>query len=163
MYTVQRMILTLFILVIIALPSLKSHPSAAPPEIQPGDCRPTPPDTLGPFYKPDAPIRSRVGEGYILSGIVRSSADCSPVEGARIEFWLVGADGQYDDDHRAIVISDKSGSYLFESNVPPPYFGRPPHVHIRVTAGGYLDLITQHYPLAGRTQAMLDLILVPAH
>jgi hypothetical protein len=55
-----------------------------------GPCKPTRPDMLGPFYVPNAPERTSVGKGHILSGVVRSSADCSLIAGTRIEFWLVG-------------------------------------------------------------------------
>lgn len=124
-------------------------------------CKPTEPDRLGPFYKEGAPIRSTVGKGYIMTGIVKSAGDCSPVKGARIEFWLVNPEGIYDDDHRATVFSDATGAYRFESNVPKPYFGRPPHVHIRVSADGYKTLVTQHYPEKGKTRASFDLVLIP--
>ena len=33
-----------------------------------GDCQPTPYDEIGPFYRPNAPVRSRVGKGYVLKG-----------------------------------------------------------------------------------------------
>lgn len=125
-------------------------------------CAPTRPDSLGPFYKPDAPVRSHVGAGYVLSGVVRSSPDCSPVAGARIEFWLVNPEGSYDDDHRATLFADEKGSYRFESNVPVPYYGRPPHIHVRVSSEGYRSLITQHYPVQGETQGSFDLVLIPA-
>jgi len=36
-------------------------------------CTPTWGDELSPSYKPDAPVRSVVGQGHILTGIVRSS------------------------------------------------------------------------------------------
>jgi len=124
-------------------------------------CKPTPADQLGPFYKLNAPMRTSVGQGYVLSGAVKSSKDCAPIEGARIEFWLAASNGKYDDDHRATVSSDKSGSYQFESNSPPGYSGRPPHIHIRVSASGYKTLVTQHYPVAGQTTATFDLVLVP--
>jgi protocatechuate 3,4-dioxygenase beta subunit len=116
---------------------------------------------LGPFYKPGAPERSKVGEGYVLTGVVRSSMDCSAIKGARIEFWLTGPQGRYDDKHRATVFSDTSGSFRFESNFPPGYYGRPPHIHIRVSAKGYRTLITQHYPEKGRTEGTFDLVLIP--
>jgi protocatechuate 3,4-dioxygenase beta subunit len=80
--------------------------------------------------------------------------------GARIEFWLTGPDGRYDDDHRAAVISGQSGAYRFESNFPVSYASRPPHIHVRVTAPGYRTLVTQHYPAAATNQANLDLVLV---
>jgi protocatechuate 3,4-dioxygenase beta subunit len=124
-------------------------------------CKPTPPDMLGPFYKPDAPVRASVGKGYILKGAVLSSSNCSAISGVRIEFWLAGPNGQYDDDHRATVFSGGSGEYRFESNFPPSYMNRPPHIHVRVTANGYRPLITQHYPEQGRAQATFDLVLIP--
>jgi protocatechuate 3,4-dioxygenase beta subunit len=125
-------------------------------------CKPTEPDMLGPFYKPNAPMRSSVGKGYVLQGTVRSSKDCAPVPRATIEFWLVGPDGEYDDAHRATIISDAAGSYLFESNLPQPYSGRPPHIHIRVSARGFKTLVTQHYSQPGKNNAQFDLVLIPS-
>ncbi len=124
-------------------------------------CEPTRSDMLGPFYDPESPVRSAVGKGYVLTGVVRSSRDCSIVSGAIIEFWLTGPDGKYDDEHRATMISEKKGRYRFESNYPLPYFGRPSHIHIRVSARGFKTLITQHYPEEGAKEAVFDLILIP--
>ena len=39
-------------------------------------CTPTRPDSLGPFYEPNAPERDSTGQGLIISGIVRSARDC---------------------------------------------------------------------------------------
>ncbi len=124
-------------------------------------CPPTEPDALGPYYKPEAPERTSVGKGYVLSGVVRSSADCSPVKGAKIEIWMTGPDGNYDDDHRATLHSDREGTYRFESNYPRSYFWRPPHIHMQVTAQGFGKLITQHYPEKGMTSGSFDLVLIP--
>ena len=106
-------------------------------------------------------MRTSVGSGYTLKGTVRST-DCSLVPGAEIELWLAGPDGQYDDAHRATIMSDSSGFYRFESNVPTPYTGRPPHIHLRITADGFKELVTQHYPEAGKTEATFDIVLVPS-
>ncbi len=125
-------------------------------------CEPTREDHLGPFYEPNAPVRSSVGQGYLLSGAVRSAADCSAIAAARIEFWLTGPDGHYDDAHRATVLADSSGGYRFESNFPRAYSGRPPHIHIRVSAPGFRTLVTQHYPEQGQTGGSFELVLVPA-
>ena len=125
-------------------------------------CKPTEPDMLGPFYKSGAPVRSAVGKGYIMTGMVKSSRDCSAIKGARIEFWLVNTEGTYDDEHRATVFSNTAGSYRFESNMPKPYFGRPPHIHIRVSAEGHETLVTQHYPEEGKILSAFDLVLVPS-
>lgn len=124
-------------------------------------CEPTVPDMLGPFYERDAPVRNSVGEGYVLSGTVRSSEGCSPIPEARIEFWLAGPGGEYGDEYRATVIANENGAYQFESNVPPGYSGRPPHIHIRVTAPGFQELVTQHYPQQGQTEASFDLVVQP--
>ncbi|MEJ2728626.1 MAG: intradiol ring-cleavage dioxygenase [Deltaproteobacteria bacterium] len=124
-------------------------------------CPPTPPGALGPFYKPNAPVRDSVGYGYELRGSVLSSRDCSQIPRARIELWMAGPGGDYKDDYRATVISDESGEYRFESHFPPSYSRRPPHIHVRVTANGFKTLVTQHYPEAGSRRAELNLVLIP--
>lgn len=126
-----------------------------------GPCTPTEPDELGPFYKPGAPVRASVGKGYVLAGTVRSAKDCAPVEGAAVELWLAGPDGGYGDAYRATVIADGKGAYRFESHVPPPYYGRPPYIHLRVSARGFDTLVTQHYPDEGRRKGTFDVVLVP--
>ena len=125
-------------------------------------CQPTPQDALGPFYQSNAPVRASVGKGYLLQGVVKSAKDCAPLAGAKIEFWLAGPSGDYDDAHRATMTADKSGAYRFDSNFPPPYSSRPPHIHLKVTAPGFHALVTQHYPKGGQKQATFDLVLVPA-
>ena len=125
-------------------------------------CKPTSSDSLGPFYKPNAPIRSSVGMGYVLRGVVRTAKDCSPVAGAMVELWLAGPNGEYDDAHRATTIADASGAYRFESNTPPPYYGRPPHIHLRVSAKNFSTLVTQHYPATSTKEAVFDTVLVPS-
>jgi protocatechuate 3,4-dioxygenase beta subunit len=124
-------------------------------------CKPTEPDALGPFYKPDAPVRASVGRGYFLRGAVQSSETCRPIPGARLEIWLAGPDGSYDDAHRATVYADASGAYQFESNFPPRYSFRPPHIHLKVSAEGFTTLVVQHYPKEGHTQGTFDLVLKP--
>jgi polyisoprenoid-binding protein YceI len=136
-----------------------AKPQAAPPV---AECRPTPADQLGPFYVPNAPLRDTVGSDYVLSGVVRAAGSCAPIPGARIEFWLANPRGVYDDAHRATILAGPSGEYRFESNVPVPYSGRPPHIHVRVSAPSLQTLVTQHYPEAGRSEATFDLVLQPA-
>jgi catechol 1,2-dioxygenase len=126
----------------------------------PANCKPTQPDMLGPFYEPGAPVRTSVGSGYVLSGAVLAAAECKPIPNARIEFWLANPRGDYDDAHRATVFSGERGRYRFESNVPVSYGGRPPHIHVRVRASGYEELVTQHYPERGQRKANFDLVLV---
>jgi catechol 1,2-dioxygenase len=124
------------------------------------NCKPTQPDMLGPFYESGAPVRTRVGSGYMLSGTVLAAEECKPIPNARIEFWLANPRGDYDDAHRATVLAGQRGEYRFESNVPVSYGGRPPHIHVRVRAPGYDELVTQHYPERGQRKANFDLVLV---
>jgi len=124
-------------------------------------CEPTPWDEIGPFYRQGAPVRSKIGTGYLLHGVVRSAMDCSPIAGARIEVWQVGADGQYDEAHRATLYSDAKGGYRLETDFPPAYGTGRPHIHIVVDAKGFDGVITQHYPLKGAKKAGFDLVLVP--
>lgn len=124
-------------------------------------CPPTPWDEIGPFYRPGAPLRTKIGSGYVLSGTVRSAADCRPLPGARIEFWQVNASGVYDAAHRATIIADQHGRYRLETDIPPPYERRPPHIHILVDLRGFAGLITQHYPQRNKKSGTFDLVLSP--
>jgi protocatechuate 3,4-dioxygenase beta subunit len=150
-----------------AQPSKKSPPAetgashaAGEPTGGSANCKPTRPDMLGPFYEPGAPVRTSVGSGYVLFGAVLAADECKPIRNARIEFWLANPKGDYDDAHRATVLAGERGGYRFESNVPVSYGGRPPHIHVRVTAPGYEELVTQHYPEPGQRKANFDLVLV---
>lgn len=122
-------------------------------------CAPTPHDEIGPFYKQNAPVRSVIGTGYLLQGVVRDAVTCKPVAGARIEFWQAGPGGVYSDAYRATVFSDRNGGYRLETSPPPPYARRPPHIHILVDMRGYAGIITQHYPKSGAKGARMDLVM----
>jgi len=124
-------------------------------------CLPTPSDEVGPFYKPRAPVRAKIGSGYVLSGSVRSAVTCLPIAGARIELWQTAPSGDYDDAHRATIFSDRNGQYRLETDYPSPYVGRPPHIHILVESRNHAVLITQHYPLPRARAAIFDLVLLP--
>ncbi len=146
------------LVLLVALASLV--PAAATSSDAGRGCRPTRPDALGPFYERGAPVRSKVGTGYVLRGRVLRAGSCRAIPRARIEFWLVNRRGQYDDAHRATVFARRDGRYRFESNRPVAYEGRPPHIHVRVTARGFWTLVTQHYPRAGKRRAVFNLVLV---
>jgi len=121
-------------------------------------CQLTPGSGGDPFYKANAPVRSRVGTGFVLTGVVRSGIDCAAMRGTRVELWLRGPDGQYDDVHRGTVITDGNGRYRFESNYPGGSF---PHIHVRVAAPGYRPLEIRYVPRSGATAGVLDLVLEP--
>ena len=114
----------------------------------------------GPFYTPNAPRREFTGRGFVIQGAVKSAASCAPVGGARVEWWQANPAGTYDDAHRGSLLTGSDGAYRFETDFPPPYSGRPSHVHFKVFAPGHRTLTTQLYPKAGQTQATFDLVLV---
>jgi catechol 1,2-dioxygenase len=105
-------------------------------------------------------VRTSVGSGYELSGAVLAAQVCTPIPNARIEFWLANPRGHYDDAHRATLFAGERGEYRLESNLPVSYGGRPPHIHVRVRAPGYEELVAQHYPERGQREANFDLVLV---
>jgi protocatechuate 3,4-dioxygenase beta subunit len=126
-------------------PAQTVRSSTAPPTFTPPPtCTPTRADAPA-NYKPDAPVRNQIGAGgYRIEGIVMR-VDCTPVPEARIEFWLVNADGIYDDDHRATVIADERGRYRLDPTRPVAYGGGRAHVHIRVSRPGK-SLVAVHFP-----------------
>ena len=125
----------------------------------PAQCAATRPDALGPFYTANAPERVSTGQGLVLGGVVRSLKGCAPLPGARIEWWSVNPSGEYDDAHRATQRADREGRYRYETDPPRPYVGRPPHVHVRITAPGHRTLVTQIYPKTGQRSIETDFVL----
>jgi len=124
-------------------------------------CSPTPSDAEGPFFVPGAPVRSVIGRGLVVTGTVRSTGRCAPVLGARLEWWQANPRGEYDSAHRATQTADADGRYRFETNPPGVYPGRPPHLHVKISAPGYRTLTTQVYPKAEQTEIASDFVLRP--
>ncbi|MBI2203515.1 MAG: hypothetical protein HYU41_06665 [Candidatus Rokubacteria bacterium] len=122
-------------------------------------CPPTRPDSLGPFYVPNAPERAKTGGGLSVTGWVRSATGCRPLAGARIEWWSANSRGDYDEAHRATQVADAQGGYRYETDFPGRYPGRPPHLHLRVSAPGHRTLVTQLYPKSGQAALETDLVL----
>lgn len=122
-------------------------------------CPPTRPDALGPFYTPDAPQRASTGRGLAVSGRVLSAAGCAPLAGAKIEWWSANPRGDYDDEHRATQVADAEGRYRYQTDFPGRYPGRPPHLHVRVSAPGHRVLVTQLYPRPGQQALDADFVL----
>lgn len=125
-----------------------------------GDCETTT-DILGPFYRPDSPVRNNLvvkgeaGELVELSGIVKHKDCVTPYKNAKIELWHCDAKGVYDNNsdefrHRGTTYCDDNGHYSFQTILPVAYdtgagFVRPAHFHLMITAAGYQPLVTQLY------------------
>ncbi|GMI22341.1 hypothetical protein TrRE_jg12871 [Triparma retinervis] len=96
--------------------------------------------------------------------------DCWVVQGARVDFWSADVVGQYwsvddfwrrgleggeEEEHsghyncRAHATTNEEGLYSFESLMPGHYVAgsawRPRHIHMKVTAEGLADVVTQVY------------------
>ena len=125
-----------------------------------GDCETTT-DILGPFYRPDAPIRRDLrianakGQPVVLSGKVKHKDCTTPLKHACVEIWHCDGEGVYDNDsadfkYRAKTYCDDDGNYSFTTIIPVPYevgqgVSRPAHYHMMFSAEGYQSLITQLY------------------
>jgi protocatechuate 3,4-dioxygenase beta subunit len=65
-----------------------------------------------------------------------------------LDFWHAGDRGDYDNAgyrYRGVGISDAQGRYRLETNLPPPYMGRPRHLHVKLQRPGVRVLTTQLY------------------
>jgi protocatechuate 3,4-dioxygenase beta subunit len=151
-------------------------------------CGLTPPQTPGPFYpgedlfRPDNDLttipgrpRRALGQVIYIRGQVLDAA-CRPVRNANVEIWQACASGKYNnqrdpnpapiDPHFKYwgeVFTNDKGEYMFKTIVPGAYpadknWVRPPHIHFRVSALGYQELITQMY-FKGDPRNTQDLIL----
>lgn len=125
-------------------------------------------DILGPFYRPNSPMRSnlripgRKGVPLVLKGTVVKEDGKTPVKAALVEIWHCDDEG-YDntsDDfmYRGSQSTTADGKYSFKSILPVPYKAdendetswRPAHIHMRVSVPGQQDLVTQIYFKGGK-------------
>jgi len=121
------------------------------------DC-PTSTDILGPFFRPNAPIRhdlsyqeNNPGIPLIVKGQIFGS-DCTiPLQGVELDVWHCDHEQNYDmhsDEYRcrAKIKTDEQGQYWFKTFVPPPYARRPKHIHYLVHEyKSHQKLVTQLY------------------
>jgi protocatechuate 3,4-dioxygenase, beta subunit len=136
---------------------------------------PTPQDVEGPFYprswggEVDNDLVTLNGKRYTkgvpmqLSGRVQST-DGQALAGALVEIWQTDEAGHYRHPGSGgegpatrgfqgygRTRTDAQGLYSFRTIKPVLYGGRPPHIHFKVVASGYRELITQMY-FAGENQ-----------
>jgi len=98
------------------------------------------------------------GTAVKLTGKVYAGASgTTPVAGAKIEFWQADDGGSYHPNGngpaskyqaseialRGFVTSAKDGSWSLSTIYPGYYEGRARHLHFRVTAPGYQEVISQ--------------------
>ena len=118
--------------------------------------KPTPPNSLGPYYKRLAPATEALrapgdpGLPLSLSGqVLDTRGDVLP--DAMIEIWQADHFGYYDIDgyrYRGKLSVDSSGQYKVETVMPGHYPDRSrvcQHVHYLVNAPGHKTLVTELY------------------
>ena len=122
------------------------------------NCEPTTTDILGPFFSEGAPETNSIipedyeGDRLFLSGRL-SSTDCDKIiSNAVMDFWQANENGDYDNlgfNFRGKIITDENGNYNLETIIPGKYLNgsqyRPSHIHLKVQAEGYDELVTQIY------------------
>jgi len=123
-------------------------------------CPITPNGYMDPNYTPNPPVRSHVGSGFVLTGIVRSGIDCAPLARVRVEIWHAGPNGSYDTIHRGTVVTDGTGRFRFETDFPGSSFGQP-HIHVRVAVPGFKPTATAFLPKPGTKAGEMEIVLEP--
>jgi hypothetical protein len=81
-------------------------------------------------FRPDAPEREALGEGFVIEGFVRQSAGCEPLEDVPVQVWLATETGG-EQDNRATVRTDADGRYRIETPPTVPQFGEP-NIHVGI-------------------------------
>ena len=139
--------------------SAAALPGAASPRAS--ACKPTA-SSYGPFNTSGAasPRRSKIGTGHVLSGRVLRYPGCSPVPGALVDFWQESPNGVYERRGRGSVVTGTSGAFRFQGPVPPAEGGRPSHIHVRVTAPGYREVVTTYFLRRGERTGRLTIVLI---
>jgi hydroxyquinol 1,2-dioxygenase len=113
-------------------------------------------------------IKDNQGDRVVFQGIVRSTTG-QPISGALVDVWQNAANGQYenvdpsqlDNNLRCRMLTSADGAYRYSSIRPVPYevpsdgpggelmaatgrhCWRPAHLHARVTADGFIELVTE--------------------
>ena len=116
-------------------------------------------------------IGQNSGDGGVVRGRVMA-ADGTQIPGALLDIWQNASNGLYsvedpdqvDDNLRCRLHADTAGAYNFTTTRPMPYTvpddgpggimlramgrhpWRPAHIHFKVSADGYRDLVTELFP-----------------
>jgi protocatechuate 3,4-dioxygenase beta subunit len=124
-------------------------------------CEPTESQGAGPIGSQAAvfPRRASFGAGYVLTGKVLRSLDCKPLAGAVIELWQAGKGGIYRASGRASTVVGRSGTFRFQGPLPVAYEGRPGHMHLRISARGYDDVLLTHFPGPGTKTGRIVVVM----
>ncbi|GAB4193584.1 MAG: intradiol ring-cleavage dioxygenase [Thalassobaculales bacterium] len=150
MHTSRRRMLA----AILALPgALVAGPAAGPAATPACGGEPSPAQTEGPYFTPQAPLRSDLaadvpgGPQISLGGFVVDRG-CRPLARTIVELWQADPAGAYDNRGfrlRGRQLADEAGLWRFDTVIPGHYPGRTRHFHVKLTAPDGRRLTTQLY------------------
>ena len=127
-------------------------------EAPPSNCRPTESNPGGTNnYIPDAPRLKTLGQGFVITGVVRSAKGCRPLSDLRIQVWLATETGT-EQDNRASVNTDENGRYRIETAKTVPQFGEP-NIHVGYDDGEYGAVFIRRVVDLDDRRAVVDLTL----
>lgn len=116
-------------------------------------CKPT--DTGAGAARADASAQP-ASRRQVLSGSVLSSDGCTPIGGAKIEFWPAGPAAA-----TSTSIADGAGHYRLQCDIPAADDGEAGYIHLRVSADGYNTLTTQYASQTSQDEDHFDIVLEP--
>jgi protocatechuate 3,4-dioxygenase beta subunit len=125
--------------------------------------------TEGPFFTPNSPERMSLleegmpGTKLVVTGYVYAT-DCTPVEGALVDFWHCDDAGVYDNEGytlRGHQFTDAAGRYELTTIMPGVYTGRTRHIHVKAQKPES-DVLTSQLYFPDEPQNESDGIFDPA-
>ncbi len=137
---------------------LAQTPPRTAQEPRRSDCDPTESNPGGTNnYIPDAPALDSLGQGFVITGQVRSAKGCRPLEDVRVQVWLATETGT-EQDNRASVTTDESGRYRIETAKTVPQFGEP-NIHVGYDDGAFGEVFIRRVVDLDDERAVVDLTL----
>jgi hypothetical protein len=108
-------------------------------------------------YIPDAPAVESLGEGFLITGLVRSARGCRPLRDVRVQVWLATETGG-EQDNRASVRTGADGRYRIETAKTVPQFGEP-NIHVGYDDGEYGEVFIRRVVDLDDRRAVVNLTL----
>ena len=108
-------------------------------------------------YIPDAPAVESLGQGFVITGLVRSVQGCRPLDGVRVQVWLATETGT-EQDNRASVRTGEDGRYRIETAKTVPQFGEP-NIHVGYDDGSYREVFIRRVVDLDDRRAVVNLTL----
>jgi hypothetical protein len=112
-------------------------------------------------YRPNAPLVTALGSGFVMSGVVRAAGSGKPLDGVRIQIWAATTlGGEREPRNHGSVLTAADGSYTLEMEQIVPNFGQP-HAHLAYDDAQYKTVFLRPVmPSAKDTSLQADFNLV---